>query len=249
MWCELYHRACIVALPRLCVLHSSQNRHGGTLPAYTMSGGFFRGTSADQDTRFSNKMKKLLKSQKFAPELDVTIDTSKVQMDVIKPWVATRVTELLGFEDEVLINFIYGMLEEKNVDGKHVQIQLTGFMEKNTGKFMKELWSLLMSAQSNVSGIPQQFLDQKAEETRLKKAESERIAAELQRKRDLDKVAEDERQREKDAAAEAAKKVKEANGFADKDRVPKHSDDIRSRRGNGVRKAAFGSGEIYSAVH
>lgn len=41
------------------------------------------------------------------------IDTSKVQMDVIKPWVATRVTELLGFEDEVLINFIYGMLEEK----------------------------------------------------------------------------------------------------------------------------------------
>lgn len=57
----------------------------------------------------------------------------------------------------------------QNVDGKHVQIQLTGFMEKNTGKFMKELWSLLISAQSNVSGIPQQFLDQKAEETRLKK--------------------------------------------------------------------------------
>jgi len=151
-------------------------------------------------------------------------------MDVIKPWVATRATELLGFEDEVLINFIYGMLEEKvgaqcespghhismqvsstslpwckdilwwmcgcvlfwhklfhsielmhfyflypvsqNVDGKHVQIQLTGFMEKNTGKFMKELWSLLISAQSNVSGIPQQFLDQKAEETRLKKVMS-----------------------------------------------------------------------------
>lgn len=34
-------------------------------------------------------------------------------MDVIKPWVAIRVTELLGFEDEVLINFINGMLEEK----------------------------------------------------------------------------------------------------------------------------------------
>ena len=44
---------------------------------------------------------------------NLQIETSKVQMDVIKPWVATRVTELLGFEDEVLINFIYGMLEEK----------------------------------------------------------------------------------------------------------------------------------------
>jgi serine/arginine repetitive matrix protein 1 len=35
-----------------------------------MSGGFFRGTSAEQDTRFSNKQAKLMKSQKFAPELE-----------------------------------------------------------------------------------------------------------------------------------------------------------------------------------
>jgi serine/arginine repetitive matrix protein 1 len=72
-----------------------------------------QGTSADQDTRFSNKMKKLLKSQKFAPELDVLVDMTKVKVDVIRPWIATRVTELLGFEDEVLINFIYGMLDGK----------------------------------------------------------------------------------------------------------------------------------------
>ncbi len=32
-----------------------------------------QGTSADQDTRFSNKNKMLLKSQKFAPELDVLV--------------------------------------------------------------------------------------------------------------------------------------------------------------------------------
>jgi len=31
---------------------------------------FSQGTSADQDTRFSNKQAKLLKTQKFAPELD-----------------------------------------------------------------------------------------------------------------------------------------------------------------------------------
>nr|CAB3496369.1 unnamed protein product [Digitaria exilis] len=132
-----------------------------------MSGGFFRGTSADQDTRFSNKQAKLLKTQKFAPELDHLVDMSKVKMDVMKPWIAKRVTELLGFEDEVLINFIYGLLEEKEADGKKIQIQLTGFMEKNTVKFMKELWNLLLSAQQNASG-----------------AEDDRIAQEIQKKRE-----------------------------------------------------------------
>jgi len=61
------------------------------------------------------------------------------------------------------------MLLQK-VDGRQIQIQLTGFMEKHTLVFMKELWALLLSAQQNVSGIPQQFLDEKAEEARRKKA-------------------------------------------------------------------------------
>jgi serine/arginine repetitive matrix protein 1 len=38
---------------------------------------------------------------------------TKVKMDVIRPWIANRVTELLGFEDEVLINFINSLLEKK----------------------------------------------------------------------------------------------------------------------------------------
>lgn len=149
-----------------------------------MSGGFFRGTSADQDTRFSNKQAKLLKSQKFAPELDHPVDITTVKMDVVRPWIANRVTELLGFEDEVLINFIYSLLDGKDVNGKEVQIHLTGFMEKNTGKFMKELWTLLLSAQNNASGVPQQFLDAKEEETRKKMAEADRITNEIQKKKE-----------------------------------------------------------------
>lgn len=38
---------------------------------------------------------------------------TKVKMDVMRPWIANRVTELLGFEDEVLINFISSLLEKK----------------------------------------------------------------------------------------------------------------------------------------
>ncbi|XP_051134312.1 uncharacterized protein LOC127253666 isoform X2 [Andrographis paniculata] len=152
-----------------------------------MSGGFFRGTSADQDTRFSNKQAKLLKSQKFPPELENLVDMTKVKMDIMRPWIAKRVTELIGFEDEVLINFIYSLLEGKAVNGKEVQISLTGFMERNTGKFMKELWSLLLSAQQNVTGIPQQFLDVKEEETKKKKAETDRIASEINRNKEREK--------------------------------------------------------------
>ncbi|XP_050238591.1 uncharacterized protein LOC126688067 isoform X2 [Mercurialis annua] len=173
-----------------------------------MSGGFFRGTSADQDTRFSNKHAKLLKSQKFAAELEHLVDTRKVKMDVIRPWIASRVTELLGFEDEVLINFIYGLLEAKEVNGKEIQIQLTGFMEKNTVRFMRELWSHLLSAQKNESGVPQKFLDDKEEETRKKQAEMDRITNEIQKKKEKEsKELELERSKKMDGGAETKANV------------------------------------------
>lgn len=173
-----------------------------------MSGGFFRGTSADQDTRFSNKQAKLLKSQKFPPELDHLVDITKVKMDVVRPWIANRVTELLGFEDEVLINFIYGLLDGTNVNGKQVQISLTGFMEKNTGKFMKELWTLLLSAQKNASGVPQQFLDAKEEETKRKKVEADRIASEIQKKKEKEsKEYEQEKMRKMDGVVDISKAI------------------------------------------
>lgn len=66
---------------------------------------------------------------------------------------------------------IYASFWLQVVNGKEIQISLTGFMEKNTGKFMKELWILLLSAQKNASGVPQQFLDAKEEETRKKKVQ------------------------------------------------------------------------------
>ncbi|XP_020255723.1 PWI domain-containing protein C825.05c-like isoform X4 [Asparagus officinalis] len=95
------------------------------------------------------------------------VDMTKVKMDVIRPWIATRVTELLGFEDEVLINFVYGLLED--VDGKKIQIQLTGFVEKNTGKFMKELWGLLLSVQNNVIGDSSWMLKRRKQRRKRRK--------------------------------------------------------------------------------
>ncbi|XP_074556375.1 uncharacterized protein LOC141812227 [Curcuma longa] len=189
-----------------------------------MSGGFFRGTSAEQDTRFSNKQAKLLKSQKFPLELEHPVDMTKVKMDVVRPWIATRVTELLGFEDEVLINFIYGLLDGKGVDGKQIQIQLTGFLEKNTGKFMKELWGLLLSAQDNASGVPQQFLDAKQEEMRKRKVESDMITQEIQKRKEREgREFEQEKQKRLDVEAGNSRSANAISGPSSRHSQPKDS--------------------------
>ena len=38
---------------------------------------------------------------------------SKVKLDVIKPWIAKRIIELLGIEDDIVIEFVFSQLEEK----------------------------------------------------------------------------------------------------------------------------------------
>ena len=46
-------------------------------------------------------------------------------------------------------------------DIKKMQIQLTGFLDKDTAGFCKELWKLCLSAQSNPQGVPKELLEAK----------------------------------------------------------------------------------------
>ena len=46
-----------------------------------MDTGFFKGTSADQDRRFSDKELKLLKTMKFPPEFDKKVRMSHIYLD------------------------------------------------------------------------------------------------------------------------------------------------------------------------
>ena len=39
----------------------------------------------------------------------------KVNMEVVKPWITGRVTELLGFEDDVVIEFIFNLFDGNQV--------------------------------------------------------------------------------------------------------------------------------------
>lgn len=34
-------------------------------------------------------------------------------MEIMKPWITQRTTELMGFEDELVINFVFSQLEQE----------------------------------------------------------------------------------------------------------------------------------------
>ena len=36
----------------------------------------------------------------------------KVNLDVMRPWIANKVIELVGFEDEVVVEYAMGLLED-----------------------------------------------------------------------------------------------------------------------------------------
>merc|ERR1711879_391227 len=66
--------------------------------------------------------------------------------------------------DDVVIMLIINLLESahKNKippDPKEIQIQVTGFLEKDAAPFMRELWDHIVSASRNPGGIPTKMLE------------------------------------------------------------------------------------------
>lgn len=172
-----------------------------------------QGTTQQQDTRFSDKEKKLLKEMKFGDALSKRVDMSKVKLDVLRPWISQKITEILHNEDDVIVEFVYNLLEEEKFPcPKKMQIQITGFLNgKNARVFMDELWALLLSAQDSDTGIPAAFILQKKEE--ILKREEHRGRSRSRHK---------ERSESPDPAKEFIRRNREqrANEHKDRERSP-----------------------------
>lgn len=41
------------------------------------------------------------------------VDMSKVKLDILKPWITQKITEILKMEDDVVIDYVNNQLEEK----------------------------------------------------------------------------------------------------------------------------------------
>lgn len=186
-----------------------------------MSAGI-KGVSAGQDARYINKEKKLMRTMKFPKEYELKVNLKLVNWEIMKVWIAQRITELLGIEDDVLIGYVFEQLDpsvHQTVDPRQLQIALTGFLEKNTSLFCKELWVMLHSAAGNASGIPQPILDAKAEEVRQRELVQKELEVRL-KEAAAKREAEDREARK--AAAEADREA----------RKRQHEADSEARRGS-----------------
>ncbi|CAH8865581.1 unnamed protein product [Trichobilharzia szidati] len=147
--------------------------------------GFFKGTSAEQDARFADKKKKLMKTMKFGENLSQKVDMTKINLESIRPWIVKRITELLNFEDEVVCDYIFNQLEDRHPDPKEIQINITGFLNgKNARIFLSELWDLLISAMQTPDGVPAAFLEAKKEEIAKRQEEEKQVQHEMKRRED-----------------------------------------------------------------
>jgi serine/arginine repetitive matrix protein 1 len=79
----------------------------------------------------------------------------KVNLDVVKPWITAKLNAMLGLEDDIVAEFVFTQLEEKDLSPKRMQINLTGFLNaRRAREFMDELWNLLLEAEKSPDGIP-----------------------------------------------------------------------------------------------
>ncbi|ETS87570.1 hypothetical protein PFICI_01398 [Pestalotiopsis fici W106-1] len=128
---------------------------------------------------------KLLRATKFPPEFNTKVDMQKVNLQVMKKWIAGKLAEILGTEDDVVTELCFNLIEgSRHPDIKSMQIQLTGFLEKETAPFCKEMWNLFLSAQSSPQGVPQELLEAKKLELIQEKLAAEKAAEEARVRRD-----------------------------------------------------------------
>jgi len=164
-----------------------------------------RGTASVDTGRFMDKQKKILKKMKFPSEFNTKVNMDKVSLPVIKKWTADRILEILGFEDEILVQFVFNMLEsakkeKQSPDPRVMQIQLTGFLERDAKPFTEELWNHIVTASRNPGGIPTKML----EDTKRKLAKGRNRSSKRKRE-DEDEAAKKKKKEEEEAALKKEK--------------------------------------------
>jgi serine/arginine repetitive matrix protein 1 len=124
-----------------------------------------KGTSSVSDPRARSKA---LKATRFPKNFSKKVNLEKVNKAVLTQWVEQKVTSILGFDDEIVSSTAINLFlpsEGGNPDPRRAQLDLVGFLgEDESASFAKELWSLLLEAESSTSGIPRTLLEQKKKE-------------------------------------------------------------------------------------
>uniref|UniRef100_A0A0K0ERJ9 PWI domain-containing protein n=1 Tax=Strongyloides stercoralis TaxID=6248 RepID=A0A0K0ERJ9_STRER len=140
---------------------------------FKMNGTSFR-REGGTDTKFTDKEKKMLNKIKFEKVLDTKIENlSKIDFDLLRPWISKKIIEMIGVEDDIVENLIVTSLQS-GTDPKLLQMNLAGFFNaRNARIFMGEFWNLLIEASNSKDGIPQALIDLKLSEVKEKENKKE----------------------------------------------------------------------------
>lgn len=66
------------------------------------------------DARFKDKEAASIRATKFPAHFSERVDLRKVNISVLRPWIAKRLVELMRVEDDVVVEYVYSMLEDKD---------------------------------------------------------------------------------------------------------------------------------------
>jgi len=131
-----------------------------------------KGTASVTD---DHAMLKQLKKTKFPKSFSQSVNVSKINTPVLSQWAEDKITSILGFEDEIVqstaINLFFPNTDndagtnKTKIDPKRAQLNLVGFLGADeAASFSKELWEMMVDAQTSPHGIPRKLLDKKKEE-------------------------------------------------------------------------------------
>eukprot|EP00551_Chaetoceros_affinis_P004930 CAMPEP_0203669486 /NCGR_PEP_ID=MMETSP0090-20130426/5852_1 /ASSEMBLY_ACC=CAM_ASM_001088 /TAXON_ID=426623 /ORGANISM="Chaetoceros affinis, Strain CCMP159" /LENGTH=445 /DNA_ID=CAMNT_0050534189 /DNA_START=53 /DNA_END=1391 /DNA_ORIENTATION=- len=131
----------------------------------------------------SSAQTKLLRTTKFPSSFSQKVDLTKVNASVLSLWIESEIESILGFEDEIVssmaINLFFPKVktddgdtnEYGQVDPRVAQLDLVGFLgEGEAGKFVEELWGMMLDAQSQPKGIPRILIEKKKAEIAAQRA-------------------------------------------------------------------------------
>mmetsp|Transcript_49651 Transcript_49651/g.82662 ORF Transcript_49651/g.82662 Transcript_49651/m.82662 type:complete len:413 (-) Transcript_49651:545-1783(-) len=146
-----------------------------------------RGSASIDTGRWANKDVEFQKKINFPTILSTKIDMKKVVFDAIKPWIKQEIDASLGFEDDVVINLVYNLLQtEQFPDGKALAVKLMGFLEADTMSFMQTLWTHLVDANNTKLGISTQLLKDAQQKQKIKKEQKIQKMERFQLKQEIE---------------------------------------------------------------
>ena len=71
---------------------------------------------------------------------------------VVRPWVAKKIKELLGVEEQAMINLVVGHLKSGHATSDSLMTKVGGILDEDSEQFVLKLWQVLLFEHFKIKG-------------------------------------------------------------------------------------------------